>query len=88
MYVFGDPISHNINDVTPTFLTPGVLGTLRQADHLARTVLLKSGKLLSIIRHKNGSLSVSCGLYTFVTIQTTYEDELTLIPRNAPMQLI
>ncbi|XP_072040456.1 GMP synthase [glutamine-hydrolyzing]-like [Amphiura filiformis] len=43
VYVFGDPISHNINDVTPTFLTPGVLGTLRQADHLGRDVLLKSG---------------------------------------------
>ena len=44
MYIFGDPISDIINDVTPTFLTPGVLGTLRQADYKARTVLMKSGR--------------------------------------------
>lgn len=43
VYIFGDPISDIINDVTPTFLTPGVLGTLRQADYKARTVLMKSG---------------------------------------------
>ncbi|XP_038060989.1 GMP synthase [glutamine-hydrolyzing]-like [Patiria miniata] len=42
-YIFGDPVREMITDVTPTFLTPGVLGTLRQADHLAQSELIKSG---------------------------------------------
>ncbi len=38
-YVFGGLVEHPIQDVTPTFLTPIVLSTVRQADHLANQVL-------------------------------------------------
>ncbi|XP_022085524.1 GMP synthase [glutamine-hydrolyzing]-like [Acanthaster planci] len=43
VYIFGDPVKETITDITPTFLTPGVLGTLRQADHLAQSELMRSG---------------------------------------------
>lgn len=39
VYVFGGAVMYNIEDVTPTFLTAGVLSTLRQADYLASKVL-------------------------------------------------
>jgi len=32
-------VEHPVNDVTPTMLTPNVISTLRQADHLANQVL-------------------------------------------------
>ena len=32
-------MEHPVNDVTPTMLTPNVISTLRQADHLANQVL-------------------------------------------------
>ena len=38
-YVFGGVVEHPVNDVTPTMLTPNVISTLRQADHLANQVL-------------------------------------------------
>lgn len=38
-YVFGAPIEYQVIDVTPTFLTPQVLATLRQADYQAHKVL-------------------------------------------------
>jgi len=41
VYVFGKKIQHPIEDVTPTFLAPNILSTLRQADHLANTILLE-----------------------------------------------
>ncbi|XP_033642225.1 GMP synthase [glutamine-hydrolyzing]-like [Asterias rubens] len=43
VYIFGAPVEDSITDVTPTLLTPGVLGTLRQADHLAQAELVRSG---------------------------------------------
>ncbi|CAH1256849.1 GMPS [Branchiostoma lanceolatum] len=43
VFLFGDPIKDVIPDVTPTFLTTGVLSTLRQADHIAKKVLQDSG---------------------------------------------
>ena len=41
--MFGGEIKGTIQDITPTFLTQGVLNTLRQADHVANRVLLKTG---------------------------------------------
>ncbi|KAJ8022220.1 GMP synthase [glutamine-hydrolyzing] [Holothuria leucospilota] len=43
VYIFGSPVPDSPRDVTATFLTPNVLGTLRQADHLARKTLMDSG---------------------------------------------
>ena len=44
VYVFGKAICEPIPDVTPTYLTPGVLATLRQVDFVANQVLNESGK--------------------------------------------
>jgi len=41
--MFGGEIKGTIQDITPTFLTQGVLNTLRQADYVANRVLLKTG---------------------------------------------
>ena len=38
-YIFGGAVEHQVNDITPTMLTPMVISTLRQADHLANQVL-------------------------------------------------
>eukprot|EP00092_Neocalanus_flemingeri_P002382 GFUD01002548.1.p1 GENE.GFUD01002548.1~~GFUD01002548.1.p1 ORF type:complete len:674 (-),score=193.71 GFUD01002548.1:377-2398(-) len=43
-YIFGGPVEHPVMEVTPTFLTPIVLATIRQADHLAHQVLANAGK--------------------------------------------
>lgn len=43
VYVFGGPVAFPVQDVTPTYLTPLVLSTLRQCDHLAQQVLRASG---------------------------------------------
>ncbi|KAK2180280.1 hypothetical protein NP493_448g02000 [Ridgeia piscesae] len=43
VYMFGGEIKGTIQDITPTFLTQGVLNTLRQADYVANRVLLKTG---------------------------------------------
>ncbi|XP_052285932.1 GMP synthase [glutamine-hydrolyzing]-like isoform X2 [Dreissena polymorpha] len=42
VYIFGEPVKFPIEDITPTYLTEGVLSTLRQADYLATEVLLKA----------------------------------------------
>ncbi|CAH0564257.1 unnamed protein product [Brassicogethes aeneus] len=47
-YVFGGIVKEPLPDVTPTFLTGNVLGTLRQCDHVAMRVLESSGHLSSI----------------------------------------
>lgn len=39
VFAFGGKVKEPITDVTPTCLTPGVLATLRQCDHLANKVL-------------------------------------------------
>ena len=49
VYVFGKKIQHQVEDVTPTFLAPNILATLRQADHLANTVLLEEGEMFGVI---------------------------------------
>ncbi|XP_076358569.1 GMP synthase burgundy isoform X1 [Tachypleus tridentatus] len=43
VYIFGDAVQFPVQDITPTFLTTGVLSTLRQADFLAQNVLHSSG---------------------------------------------
>ena len=40
-YVFGEAVKMPVHDVTPTFLTPQVLATLREADDRAHAVLRK-----------------------------------------------
>lgn len=47
-YIFGGPVEHPVMEVTPTYLTPIVLATIRQADHLAHQVLANAGKSNSI----------------------------------------
>ncbi|ERE88493.1 GMP synthase [glutamine-hydrolyzing]-like protein [Cricetulus griseus] len=43
VYIFGPPVKEPPTDVTPTFLTTGVLSTLRQADFVAHNILRESG---------------------------------------------
>ena len=43
VYIFGGAVKFPIEDITPTFLTKGVLSTLRQADHVATTILQEAG---------------------------------------------
>ena len=42
-YVFGGIVEHQITDVTPTFLTPNVIATIRQADAVANKVFNDAG---------------------------------------------
>lgn len=44
VYVFGSHMKEPPSDITPTFLTTGVLSTLRQADFVAHSILRESGK--------------------------------------------
>lgn len=48
VYVFGGMVRFPVEDVTPTFLTDGVLSTLRQADFMATKVLQDSGYISKI----------------------------------------
>ncbi|XP_074597987.1 GMP synthase burgundy [Brevipalpus obovatus] len=47
-YIFGGIVKHPVQDVTPTYLTPQVLSTLREADHIAQTKLVSSGYYSSV----------------------------------------
>ncbi|XP_043465501.1 GMP synthase [glutamine-hydrolyzing] [Leptopilina heterotoma] len=47
-YIFGPMVHHPITDITPTHLTSNVIGTLRQADHLANQVLASNGCMQEI----------------------------------------
>ena len=47
-YVFGGPLEHPILELTPTYLTPIVMATVRQADHLAHQVLAQAGRTSAI----------------------------------------
>ena len=42
-YTFGKRIKFQIQEITPTFLSTGVIGTARQADHVAHSVLRNHG---------------------------------------------
>lgn len=58
VYVFGSHVKEPPTDITPTFLTTGVLSTLRQADFVAHSILRESGKCVcwSDFRHLNKAL--------------------------------
>lgn len=43
VYIFGGLVKEPVHDITPTFLSQGVLSILRHADHLATQVLIASG---------------------------------------------
>ncbi|GFS20966.1 GMP synthase [glutamine-hydrolyzing]-like [Elysia marginata] len=43
VWVFGGAVQHPVDDITPTFLTKGVLATLRQADYNATRTLAQAG---------------------------------------------
>ena len=43
VYIFGEPVKFPIEDITPTYLSEGVLSTLRQVDFKATSVLRDSG---------------------------------------------
>jgi GMP synthase (glutamine-hydrolysing) len=42
-YAFGDQIKYQVLDITTTHLTPNVLSTLQEADHLAQNILHQNG---------------------------------------------
>lgn len=48
VYVFGSPVKEPPADITPTFLTTGVLSTLRQADFVAHSILRESGECVCV----------------------------------------
>lgn len=60
VYVFGSHVKEPPTDITPTFLTTGVLSTLRQADFVAHSILRESGKCVcpSDCRHFNVALCI------------------------------
>lgn len=67
VYVFGSHVKEPPSDITPTFLTTGVLSTLRQADFVAHSILRESGKCARW-RHLNkalctGALQISGRMY-------------------------
>ena len=43
VWVFGECVRSHITDVTPTHLTQQVLATLREADHIAQSILKSHG---------------------------------------------
>ena len=47
-YVFGGIVDHQITDVTPTFLTPNMIATIRQADSVANKVFNAAGCTRSV----------------------------------------
>ncbi|PRD36861.1 UNVERIFIED_CONTAM: GMP synthase [Trichonephila clavipes] len=47
-YIFGPAVTYPVHDITPTYLTPIVLSTLRQVDHVAHNILQSSGYMSSI----------------------------------------
>lgn len=47
-YIFGPAVTYPVHDVTPTYLTPIVLSTLRQVDYVAHSILQSSGQVGNI----------------------------------------
>ena len=41
-YIAGKMVKDQVQDITPTYLTSNVLGTLRQADYMANQVMMMS----------------------------------------------
>ncbi|KAG8185590.1 hypothetical protein JTE90_023289 [Oedothorax gibbosus] len=101
-YVFGGAVAHPIQDVTPTYLTPGVLSTLRQVDYVAHEILRTSGLVGAIsqmpivllplhfdrdVVSRNPSCQRSAVIRTFIT-----NDFMTGVPatpnKHLPIELI
>lgn len=51
--MFGSHVKEPPTDITPTFLTTGVLSTLRQADFVAHSILRESGKCVHLYVFKD-----------------------------------
>lgn len=47
-YIFGGAVTYPVHDITPTFLTPIVLSTLRQVDYVGHSILHNSGHMGNI----------------------------------------
>ncbi|XP_065060738.1 GMP synthase [glutamine-hydrolyzing]-like isoform X2 [Rhopilema esculentum] len=45
VYLFGSRLLHQLQEVTPTFLVPNVVDTLRKIDYLANATLLENDKM-------------------------------------------
>ena len=56
--MFGSHVKEPPTDITPTFLTTGVLSTLRQADFVAHSILRESGKCPGDFRRFNLTLRI------------------------------
>ncbi|GIY84794.1 GMP synthase [Caerostris darwini] len=101
-YIFGPAVTYPVHDITPTYLTPIVLSTLRQVDHVAHTILQSSGYMGSIsqmpivlipihfdrdVVSRNPSCQRSAVIRTFIT-----HDFMTGIPatpnKHLPLEVI
>ncbi|XP_042898114.1 GMP synthase [glutamine-hydrolyzing] isoform X7 [Parasteatoda tepidariorum] len=101
-FIFGPAVTYPVQDITPTFLTPTVLSTLRQVDHVAHNILQNSGQLESIsqmpivlipihfdrdVVSRNPSCQRSAVIRTFIT-----HDFMTGIPatpnKHLPLDVI
>ena len=47
MWIFGPAVPGPIEEITSTYLTKGVLATLRECDHLAHQVLINHSELVA-----------------------------------------
>ena len=101
-YIFGGVVTFPVQDVTPTYLTPQVLSTLRECDYIAQTQLAASGYYNNIaqmpvilipihfdrdVASRQPSCQRSVVLRTLIT-----EDFMTGIPavpdKHLPLELI
>ncbi|GFY49701.1 GMP synthase [Trichonephila inaurata madagascariensis] len=101
-YIFGPAVTYPVHDITPTYLTPIVLSTLRQVDHVAHNILQSSGYMSSIsqmpivlipihfdrdVVSRNPSCQRSAVIRTFIT-----HDFMTGIPatpnKDLPLEVI
>ena len=57
VWVFGGVVDGPIEDITPTYLTEGVLSTLRQADCIANQVLTRHSEKTIILPLSTASLT-------------------------------
>ncbi|CAL1295434.1 unnamed protein product [Larinioides sclopetarius] len=101
-FIFGPAVTYPVHDITPTYLTPLVLSTLRQVDFVAHSLLQSSGYMESIsqmplvlipihfdrdVVSRNPSCQRSAVIRTFIT-----HDFMTGIPatpnKHLPLEVI
>lgn len=68
VYVFGPPVKEPPTDVTPTFLTTGVLSTLRQADFEAHNILRESGRCSTLPQGSDSWLQIPANLMGVIRV--------------------